>query len=411
MTRKCHICQKEELNELLDLGPQPISNRYPESASEEEYVYPMVINQCQACGLVQINNPPPATELVPRYDWITYNEPEDHLDQLVDIIGNLPGLTQNSKIGGVSFKDDTILTRLNNKGFKNTWRIAPKEELGIDFEGAGAETIQQQLTPEAADKIVALQCPSDVIIVRHIFEHVHNIASFVTALKRLISPNGYIIFEVPDCSRALGRSDCTTLWEEHTLYFTPEIFKNCFLHFGLSLTQYASYPYPFENSLVGIVQLQAQEAAPQVFSEAILNKELSRAQTFARNLMEYSQKLQTYFLEYRREHGPIALFGAGHLAGTFVNIFGLKKYIDFVVDDNPHKKGLLMPGSKLPIYGSAALREQNIQLCLLSLNPLSEEKVVAKNQDFVAQGGVFASIFPGSSYALEIIRMENVYAV
>ena len=73
-----------------------------------------------------------------------------------------------------------------------------------------------------------------------------------------------------------------------------------------------------------------------------------------------------------------------------------------VIDDNPHKRGLYMPGSKLPIAGSPALLERDISLCLLSLNPIGEQKVIEKNSAFVERGGTFASIFPASARALTL---------
>ena len=76
--------------------------------------------------------------------------------------------------------------------------------------------------------------------------------------------------------------------------------------------------------------------------------------------------------------------------------------IDCVIDDNPHKRGLFMPGSRLPIVGSSALLERGIRLCLLSLNPIGEQKVIEKNAAFVAAGGAFASIFPASERALPV---------
>ena len=52
---------------------------------------------------------------------------------------------------------------------------------------------------------------------------------------------------------------------------------------------------------------------------------------------------------------------------------------------------MLMPGSRVPIRGAAALKD--IDICLLSLNPESEQKVVAKHQEFRESGGRFLSIF------------------
>lgn len=380
---------------------QPICNRFLADPAEEEYTHPMVIGQCHVCGLIQMINPVPASELLPPYDWITYNEPEKHLDHMVDMIRNLSGITEDSTICGISFKDDSTLARFNKLGFKHTWRIEPKSDLGIADIGAGVESIQDRLTPEAANQIVQRCGKSDIVIVRHILEHAHDILSFMVALKQLVTHNGYIVFEVPDCTRALENCDYTTLWEEHVLYFTPDTFRHGLGLSGFSLVRSESYPYPFENSLVGIVQ--PRENVTDVFPpESILANERRRAQTYSKELTRHRAKLKKYCSEYQDSQGKIALFGAGHLACTFVNLLDLQDYIEFIVDDNPNKQQLFMPGSRLPIYGSSWLVVDNIKLCLLSLNPRSEEKVIQKNKTFIENGGRFFSIFPASKHALQI---------
>lgn len=402
-----YFARTEPVAELLDLGQQPVSNRFLKNPQENEYLYPMKLNLCEATGLIQINDPVPAAELAPRYDWITYNEPEGHLDDLVENIIALSGLNNNAKIGGISFKDDTTLERFNKKGFKHTWRIDPKEDLGIEQPGIGIETIQAYLTADNLSKIIGRRGKSDILIVRHILEHAHDPVQLLEVLKGLTTPNGYIVFEVPDCMQALEICDYTTIWEEHTIYFTPATFRNCFSYSRLSLKWYRNYPYPFENSLIAIVQSD-ENIQPVSLGGEILQSEILRARNFAKNLEIYKEKLQKFFKEFKEQNGKIALFGAGHLACTFVNILDIKDYIECVVDDHPQKKGLFMPGSKLEIRGSQVLLEKNIKLCLLSLNPLSEKKVIANNQSFVRQGGEFASIFGGSSCALEILRSNSL---
>ena len=83
-------------------------------------------------------------------------------------------------------------------------------------------------------------------------------------------------------------------------------------------------------------------------------------------------------------------------------MLGLKEYIEFVVDDHPSKRGLYMPGSRLPIMGSSALVERGIKLALLTVAVESEDKVIQRNQAFAQAGGAFASIFPASRHALKI---------
>ena len=398
--RSCHVCRTDAVLELLDVGPQPIGNRFLSDPAAEETLYPMSIGQCQACGLLQTIHPVPADELVPPYDWINYMEPEDHLDHLVEAITRLPGVTRQTTIAGVSFKDDSTLARFERLGFRRSWRVDPRADLGIQAPGAGVESIQHRLSPSSARAIAQKRGPADIVIVRHILEHAHRFDQFMEAIRGLAKASAYLVFEVPDCTTAFDTCDYTTLWEEHILYFTPASFRNALTRSAGAPAYFKVYPYAFESSLVGVVHTQApvEAAAP---AEDILEKETRRAQTFACALPATRTKLQQFMTDYRRTKGRIAMFGAGHLACTYLSVLQLREHIEFVADDNPHKRGLYMPGSRIPILASGALLERDIKLCLLSLNPLNEEKVLQRNQAFLQNGGAFYSLFPASKYALK----------
>ena len=77
--------------------------------------------------------------------------------------------------------------------------------------------------------------------------------------------------------------------------------------------------------------------------------------------------------------------------------------VDFVIDDNTNKKGMYMPIGNLAIKGSDSLYIENVKVCLLSLNPQNQPKVIANHKKFTDQGGFFASIFPGGDMDLNNI--------
>lgn len=398
---ECRLCKTTSVRMLLDVGMQPVSNRFVADREAEEYRHAIVLGQCGACGLVQLIHSAPADQLLPPYEWITYNEPEGHLDRLVDIVSRLPGVTTDATICGVSYKEESSLERFRKQGFGHTWRIDQASDLGIIDARAGIETIQDRLRPHLVSVLRERYGAPDVIIARHILEHAHNVRQFIETLRMLVKPAGYVIFEVPDCTQLLTVCDCTMLWEEHVLYFTAETFRRCFSFLRFALVRLESYPYPYETSLVGITQ-PVTDGTSTFLSESVLGDETRRAQAFAEGVSLRRRSLKRFLSDYRRNQGKVAVFGAGHLASMFINIMELKDMIEFVVDDNPQKQELLMPGSRLPIRSSDALIRESIKLCLSSLSPESEEKVILKNQAFRDRGGIFASIFPTSRHALQI---------
>lgn len=402
------MCGKQ-LGQSLDLGMQPVCNHFLRKKDDKEKLYKLSIAQCQECGLVQLEHRFPPKTLKPIHEWIIYAEPEDHLDILtehiiktINIKESGPKAKMKTKIIGVSSKDDTLLMRLKKKGFA-VERLKLKEDLGIKDEHIGVETIQAQLKPENIKKIIKKKGAADIMIARHILEHAYNLKEFITSLKMLLKPKGYLVLEVPDCTCAFERLDYPIIWEEHTLYFTPETFKNTLARNGLDINYFNTFEYALENSLVIIAQLAEQKAN----SKASINKEIVKKEKevfsiFCKSFDKRKAEITKFLKENKTDKSEIALLGAGHFACGFINFLGLKDYVDLVIDDNIHKKGLFMPGSALPILGSEALLGKKIKLCLLSLNPRVEEKVVQRNQEFINQGGVFLSIFSSSKYALKL---------
>ena len=398
--KKCLLCRASTLAPLIDFGDQPLCNRFLDSLTENEAAFRLDLAFCNGCGVVQLGTPAPVEELKPRVDWLTYNEPEGHLDDLATDIARLPGIDPaNASICGVSFKDDSLLHRLQKLGFAHTSRLDPKQDLGIQDSRAGIETVSCNLTPQRAAAWAKRHGPATIVIARHILEHAANPRRFAAALAELMAPEGYLIVEIPDCEKALAVCDYTTVWEEHTLYFTSQTFHEGMESLGFAIQETYCIPYILENSLIAVMKVAAVPAASAVQTRAIA-RELDRAKRFAASFADRRTEITSYLKSFRRERGRIALFGAGHLACTFVNLFGLSDLIDCVIDDNPRKIGLFMPGSRLPIMSSQALVDRDIALCMLSINAAGERTVIDKQGRFISRGGVFRSIFPASPLAI-----------
>lgn len=390
---------------LVDFGPQPVSNRFLSISNLTEAPrFPLQLRICKGTGLIHLGETFPIEELKPRYEWLTCFEPEDHLDDLVETLISLPNINRDSVFGAYSFKDDSTLRRLGDRGYGKVWRIDPERDLGVTDSCANVETYQSVLTPVRAAQIRERYGAADVLIVRHVVEHAYNLPEFIQFIRDLIKPGGYIVWELPDCERALSVGDCTTVWEEHVFYFTSYTFRQLLHAAGFTVVYYKSVPYVLEDSIVAIVQ----DASPGVVIVdpdcQVVEAEVARALGFAKTLVSRRAGVRKKLEAIRRERGPIALFGAGHLSVAFLSLMEVADLISCVLDDNPNKKGMRMPIGALEIKGSEALYSGQISTCLLGLNPQNQPKVVANHPRFIGQGGVFASIFLGSALDLERVQ-------
>jgi hypothetical protein len=166
---------------------------------------------------------------------------------------------------------------------------------------------------------------------------------------------------------------------------------------GIRLQDAHVYPYPLEDSLIAVARNAASATPSAPRAPAAL---LDDGRRFAARYAETRTKLQSLLAGWRSRGRHVAVFGAGHLAAKFINLLGLESLVEYVVDDNPQKQALLMPGSRLPIRGSDIVLSGAVDLCLLSLNPESEQKVRAKYASYLERGGQFSSIFALSPQAV-----------
>ena len=398
----CASCG-ENLEDNLSFGNQIVCTHF---IAKEDLTNPfeheLAVAQCKSCGLVQQSALFPVNELVPPYSWLECTEPEAHLDQLMLDLAKKFNINESSKVLGISWKDDTSLARLENKTGCKISRLRPAEDLGIGVENSDIESVQEVLSVKKSQEYLSNEDKSDFVMARHILEHAHHLKDFILGTIELCKPNGFIMFEIPDCERAIERLDYTTVWEEHTLYFTPETFKGIFSQLGYPIEFFRCAEYSLENSL--IVVIKNSPTAPLKIDDVSLAKEKQRYKNFSKKFHFAQSNLHNFLTQLKNEGKIISVFGAAHMSIIFINLLGIAEWVDFVIDDNSDKRNYLLPGSKLPILPSSNInnKDGSNHVCILSLSPTSEVKVLPKFSGFLKTGGSFYSIFPGNDKALPI---------
>ena len=387
----------------LDFDLQPVSNRfYSLNSDQVAPKFPLGIEIDSESGLIKLKSPFPVEELKPRHGWLTCFEPEDHLDNLVDKLIKLPRINNNSVIGAYSFKDDSTIERLNDRGYHQTWRIDPDSDLCVD-KMANVETYQQVFTLSKSMQIKEKYGAADILLVRHVVEHAYDISKFVEAISLLIKPNGYIVWELPSCEKYLVNGDCTMIWEEHTHYFTKFTFREFLEKEGFCIDSLNVIPYPLEDCIVAVTRKEHNRNKGILSDRKGVDVEVERAKKYIELLNSNKISIPFKLEEIHNKYGSIVMFGAGHFSVAFISILGIEHLIDFVIDDNSNKKGKKLPGGSIPIVGSDILYQKNIKVCLLGLNPQSHYKIIGKHKEFVENGGLFSSIFPGTDQYFEDI--------
>ncbi len=381
---ECKSCNSKAVVSKIDFGKQPPSNRYQVSYDANQESHSLELGICSSCGLLQLIDPMPIEMVRSRFSWIRYNEPEFHLDDLVEKLVRLPGIDANSSIAGLTYKDESTLDRIKKKGFKNIVHAPEFGKRSGEDQFDGLETIQQIITEGTGQSLDA-----DLLIVRHVLEHAHDMRKFLASITKHVKTGGYLIFEIPDSSKFLAKNNYSFIWEEHIVYFTEHTLRYFFENQGHKVIQIYRYEAPLEDSLVAVIAIDDNKVT--VNNEIDITDEIAAVNRFSNKFDATKQVHLDFFKANTEADKKIGVFGAGHLAVKYINLFGLQEYISYVIDDSKDKEDLFMPGSSIQIKGSLFLSETDI--CILVLSPESQTKVMGLKKDMIKEGGKFYSAF------------------
>jgi hypothetical protein len=400
-TVACGACGSGRLDTVLDLGRQPVSSHFTTAPRAPVIERELALSVCPGCGVVQLARPFPFRELVPPFDWITYREPEDHLDGVVDRIRALPGVGIQSKVAGLSFKDRSTIERLGRSGMVDARVLDLHRDLGACSPNANIESVAGLFTTDLGRALSAKSGPAHVVIARHVVEHAASCRQFLAALRELTAPDGYLVIEVPDCTANLVRQDYGMIWEEHCYYFTPRTLSRIMTDAGFSLLGVDIHAYPFEDVIVAYARKMGAAVPADAPKDAgAVAREVEAARRYGAAFPDWTDRYGKALGRLTADGRRLAAYGAGHLTCAFLHFHHLSPYFDCVVDDTPEKQGLHLPKSGVPIVSRDRLDADRIAACLFGLGPKTEDKIVAGNEAYARAGGKFYSMLVDSGRSI-----------
>jgi hypothetical protein len=205
---------------------------------------------------------------------------------------------------------------------------------------------------------------ADLIIANNVLAHVPDLNDFVAGLKLLLAPAGAITIEFPHVGRLIAECQFDTIYHEHFSYFSLLTAERILRRHDLavydvepvqthggSLRLYASHAGIQRPEMAGLKRVREAERT------AGLDR-LEAYQGFSELVPAAKCEVLQFLIETRRSGKRVVGYGAAAKGNTLLNYCGAgREFLDYVVDRNPHKQGLLLPGTHLPVYDPARVFE------------------------------------------------------
>lgn len=210
--------------------------------------------------------------------------------------------------------------------------------------------------------------PADVIVCRHVLEHIDRAGDFMAMVRRVIGDRDetLAVFEVPNAEWTFRRGGIWDLIYEHCGYFSPESLAWVFARNRFSVMR---TDHVFGDQFLVI------EAAPAAVDTELAPSHGAGVERLVADVGrfadEYHRRIATWSAtldELRRDRRTAVVWGAGSKGVTFLNVVASPDVVDRAVDINPRKHGMFVSGSGQPIVPPEDLNEQGTDAVIV-MNP------------------------------------------
>jgi SAM-dependent methyltransferase len=198
---------------------------------------------------------------------------------------------------------------------------------------------------------------ADLIVCRHVLEHIESPRTFLNMLRRGTGSNGNTIlfFEVPNVMFTLKDLGIWDLIYEHCGYFSEASLSYLFDSSGFAIRNMRT---AFDGQYIGI-----EASVRQGFSDSDVEV-MKKAETLTSYIKTFSDKYyrkvsewKNKFEEFEKGKKKVVIWGAGSKGITLLNILRFKKQIEYIVDINQRKIGMHVAGTGAKIVQPEHLKK------------------------------------------------------
>lgn len=362
MTRNCRFCQTPLKQTFVDLGMSPISNAFlkPEQLNQAEKFYPLHAYVCENCFLVQLEEfETPDAIFSDDYAYFSsYSETFlCHAENYTQMMIERFGFNSESLVVEIASNDGYLLQYFQKQGVR-VLGIEPAANVARVAESKGIPSWVKFFGTTTAQEIVRQKKQADLLIGNNVLAHVPDINDFVAGMKLALNPNGILTMEFPHLLKLMEFNQFDTIYHEHFSYLSLLTVENIFASHGLTLFDVEEIPT--HGGSLRIYGKHDSNSNYQVterlnnFRQQEIEAQLNRIDTylgFAEKVRSTKRKLLQFLIKIKSQGQTIVGYGAPAKGNTLLNYCSIgTDFIDYTVDRSPHKQGLFLPGTHIPIY-------------------------------------------------------------
>jgi len=401
---RCRFCGTPLRQSFADLGSSPLANSYlrPGQLNAAEAFYPLHAFVCEQCFLVQLGEFEQPSAIFSDYAYFSSVSESwvDHARRYVDTMIERFKLGGRHQVVEIASNDGYLLQFFQKAGVR-VLGVEPAANVAAAATERGIPTVVRFFGLETARGLVSDGTRADLLVGNNVLAHVPALNDFVAGVRETLADDGRATFEFPHLLRLIHETEFDTIYHEHFSYLSLLTVQRVFAKHGLTVVEVEELPT--HGGSLRVHARRAEHAGPIDSSvQRVLDAErragLERVETYTRfqdAVRRVKRDLLEFLIEAKRAGKSVVGYGAAAKGNTLLNYCGIRNdFLDYVVDRSPHKQGLFLPGTHLPIHPPERIAETRPDYVLILPWNLCDE-IVRQMAHVRSWGGRFVAPIPG----------------
>ena len=401
----CRFCRTPLSRTFADLGVSPIANAFlrPDQLNVMEPFYPLHAYVCDACLLVQLQDFETPDQIFNDH-YAYFSSYSDswlaHARAYAELMTARLSLNEKSFVVEIASNDGYLLQYFAQKHIP-VLGIEPSSNVADVAKSKGIDSWVTFFTTNTARELVAKGRKADLVLGNNVLAHVPALNDFVAGLKILLADDGVITMEFPHLLCLMRNNQFDTIYHEHFSYFSFLAVSKIFAAHGLHIFDVDRLGTHGGSLRIFARHLESRHSPDSPAVAKLLDEErcakldhVSSYSTFSNQVNRTKYELLDFLVGAKRAGKTIVGYGAPAKGNTLLNFCGVRTdFIEYTVDKSPHKQGMFLPGTRIPVETPDRIYETRPDYILILPWNLRDE-IVAQMPGISAWGGKFVVPIP-----------------
>ena len=387
MKKFCRICRGTKFLPVLDMGDNPLVNSLVEQKdlSKKENTYPLLVEQCQQCFLVQLTNPISTHEIYQAQDYLYFTgdmpTTKEYFGEFAKELAQY--VPENGLIVEIGSNDGTMLSHFKELPIRFVG-VDPSTNVVIRALSRGIPTLSGEFNERNAKNIAKEFGRANVVGGANCIAHLDNLHGLMKGVKELLADDGVFWVECNYWGGMVKNKNYSLVYHDHYSYFSLKNWLDISREYKMTI--FDAYVTPAQGGSLRVFMSNNERVRTQRCND-LMDEEKSTnlntyevAKNYGKECKGEAKKLLNLVEGLKKKGKTIAGYGAAAKGFSILKLAGIdERHIDYFDDDSSAKQGFFTPVSHIPVVSSHETKDPDY---FFITAPNYEKVIIEKEKDF-----------------------------